>query len=128
MEIIDMYIDADNNPATGFATWMYPAGSGADYLAEGSPVGGWGDIFVHGGAPGDWNWTPASTFADAMKFSSIVTKGSKKIIEFSIKKSIFGTTKGAINFALIESTSGWAEVGKLPEHATPTSKFISIQL
>jgi hypothetical protein len=128
MEIIDMYIDANNDPATGFATWMYPAGSGADFLAEGSPIGGWGDIFVHGGAPADWNWTPTSTFADAMKFSSIVAKGNKKIVEFSIKKSIFGTTRNFINFAIIESTSGWAEVGKLPEHATPQSKFISIQL
>jgi PKD repeat protein len=118
MEIFDMYIDADNDPATGFAT----------FLAEGSPVGGWGDIFVHGGAPGDWNWTPTSTFGDAMVFSSVVTKGSKKIIEFSIKKSIFGTTRNFINFAIVESTSGWAEIGKLPEHATPQSKFISIQL
>jgi hypothetical protein len=128
MEIVDIYLDANNDPATGFATWMYPAGSGADFLMEGSPTGGWGDIFLHGGAPGDWNWTPVSTFADAMKFSAVIAKGSKRIIEFSIKKSILGTTKNFVNFALIESTSGWAEVGKIPEAATPTSKFIAIPL
>ncbi|RZL99582.1 MAG: PKD domain-containing protein, partial [Pedobacter sp.] len=33
--LFDMYIDSDNNPATGFSTFLYPAGSGADYLAEG---------------------------------------------------------------------------------------------
>ena len=128
MDIIDIYLDADNDPAKGFATWMYPAGSGADFLMEGSPTGGWGDIFSHGGAPADWNWTPVSTFADAMKFSAIIAKGPKKIVEFSIKKSILGTTKNFVNFALIESTSGWAEIGKVPESATPTSKFIAIPL
>lgn len=38
-EIMEMYLDGDNNAATGFATWIYPAGSGVGFLCEGSPVG-----------------------------------------------------------------------------------------
>ena len=128
MEIFDMYIDADNDPATGFSTWMYPAGSGANFLCEGSPGGGWGDVYVHSGAPADFSFSPVASFADAMKFSSIITKGSKKIMEFSIKKSVLGTTKGFVNFAFIELTSGWADIGRIPESQTPASKFIAIQL
>jgi PKD domain len=128
MELFDMYVDADNKTTTGFATWMYPAGSGADNLLEGSPFGGWGDVYNHGGAPTDFSWTPVASFAEAVHFSSVVAKGSKRIVEFSIKKSVLGTTKNFVNFAFIELTSGWADIGRLPEAATPGSKFIAIPL
>lgn len=128
MEMFDMYIDADNNTATGFATWLYPAGSGANYLCEGSPYGGWGDIYLHNGAPTDFSWTPVATFADAMQFSALTTKGAKKIVEFSIKKSVLGTTKGFVNFAFLELNSGWSDIGRLPESQDPGSKFIAIPL
>ncbi|HMO63490.1 MAG TPA: PKD domain-containing protein [Ferruginibacter sp.] len=128
MDIIDIYMDADNNPGTGFATWMYPAGSGADFLLEGSPTAGWGDIFKHAGAPGDWAWNAVGSFTGNLIFSSVVTSGSVKKIEFSIKKSVLGPVKNFVNFAIIESTSGWAEAGKIPESATPASKFIAVPL
>lgn len=128
MEIIDLYLDGDNNSATGFNTWMYPAGSGADFLFEGSPVGGWGDAFAHSGAPTAFSWTSIGSFGDVIKFSALSTIAGKKVIEFSIKKSALGTIKNFVNFSLIESTSGWAEVGKIPEAATPASKFIAFPL
>ena len=90
MEIIDLYIDADNNTATGFSTWMYPAGSGVEFLCEGSPVGGWGDVLKHSGGPGDWSWASVASFSDAMTFSTISTTADKKIVEFSIKKNSIG--------------------------------------
>lgn len=128
MEIIDLYVDADNNPATGFATWLYPAGSGADFLCEGSPVAGWGDVLAHTGPGTGWGWAASASFADAMNFSTLQTASGKKIIEFSIKKSVLGSVSGFINFCLIESTSGWAELGKIPEATLPASKFIAIPL
>lgn len=128
MAIIDLYIDADNNPATGFATWLYPAGSGADFLCEGSPVGGWGDVFSHTGPGTGWGWAAAASFADAFQFSELKTQAGKKIIEFSVKKSVLGTVSQFINFCIIESTSGWAEVGKIPEAPLPASKFIAVPL
>ena len=129
MEIIDMYIDADNKPATGFNTWMFPSGSGADFLCEGSPVGGWGDVFAHAGSdPTAFSWSSVNSFGGAMAFSAINTINGRKIIEFSIKKNALGTPKNFINFALVESTSGWAEVGQIPEAKTPDSKFIAVPL
>lgn len=128
MEIIDIYMDADNNTSTGFSTWYYPLHSGADYLIEGSPVAGWGDVFKHSGAQTAFSWTPVASFADAMKFSSLSTKGGKKVIEFSIKRSVLGTTRNFIHFGLVELTSGWSEVGQISEAKTATSKFIEVPL
>lgn len=128
MEIIDIYIDKDNNKNTGFITSYYPVSSGADFLLEGSPVGGWGDVFAHVGPGNGFSWNPVATFADAMNISTLKTSGSKKIIEFSIKKTVLGPISGFINFAIVESTSGWAEVGKIPEAQIATSKFLAVPL
>jgi PKD repeat protein len=128
MEIIDIYMDSDNDPATGFNTWYYPLGSGADFLLEGSPVAGWGDVLAHTGGPGDFSWSSVASFSDAMKFSTVSTADGKNIIEFSVKKSVLGTIRNAVNFGLVESTSGWAEIGQIPEAKTATSKFSSIPL
>lgn len=128
MEILDIYMDADNNPATGFATWYYPVHSGADFLIEGSPTGGWGDVFAHSGPPSAFSWNSVASFADAMKFSALSTVSGKNVIEFSIKRSVLGTIKNFIHFGLVESNSGWAEVGQISEAKTATSKFISLPL
>ncbi len=128
MEIIDIYMDADNNAATGFNTWYYPVHAGADFLLEGSPVGGWGDVFKHSGAQTAFSWTPVASFSDALFFSSLKTVNGKNIIEFSIKRSVLGTTKNFVNFGLVESNSGWTEIGQIPEAKTATSKFIVVPL
>ena len=133
MDIIDIYMDADNNPATGFSTYLYPAGSGADVLCEGKPrpstdAAGFGDIFTHSGAPSAFSWSPVFTFAGAMNISEIKTKANKKIIEFSIKKTALGPIANKVKFALVESTSGYAEIGKIPVPVLPTSKFLTINL
>lgn len=128
MEIIDLYIDSDNNPATGFATWLYPAGSGADFLCEGSPIGGWGDVFAHVGPGTGWGWNSVSSFADAFFFSEVKTEAGKKKIEFSVKKSVLGPMSRFINFCLVESNISWSQVGIIPEAPLPGSKFIAIPL
>jgi len=128
MEIVDIYIDANNNPATGFATWLYPSGSGADFLAEGSPVGGWGDVFGHVGPGTGWGWNGVSSFAEALLFSELKTEGGKKIIEFSIKKSVLGSVSQFVNLAIMESNSGWTQVGIIPEAPLADSKFLAIPL
>ena len=128
MEILDIYMDSDNNPATGFSTWYYPVASGADFLLEGSPIGGWGDVFAHQGDPSAFSWSPVASFADVMIFSSLKTVSGKNIIEFSIKKNVLGSVKGSVNVGLVESTSGWAEIGQIPFAKQATSKFLQIQL
>ncbi len=129
MELFDMYIDADNNPATGFNTFLYPAGSGADFLCEGPPVTpGWGSLYQHSGPVSGFNFSPVATLDETMNFSALTTVSGKKVMEFSIKKAALGKIRNFVNFAFIELTSGYADIGKLPEAQTPASKFIAIQL
>lgn len=129
LELFDMYIDSDNNTATGFSTYLYPSGSGADFLCEGPPVvPGWGAVYAHLGDPSAFSFSPVATFDEAMNFSTIKTVSGKKIIEFSLKKSVLGNIKGFINFAFIDLTSGYADVGEMPAGQTPDSRFIAVPL
>lgn len=128
MEILDLYLDADNNAATGFSTWQYPAGSGAEFLFEGSFVGGWGDMYVHSGPPAGFNFSPVSSFANELSYSAIKTVSGKKVIEFSIKKEKLGTIRNFVNYSITELTSGWADVGSIPLSQTPASAYGKIQL
>ncbi len=129
MELFDMFLDTDNNPATGYFVGAYPAGSGMDYLLEGPGVTpGWGSGYKHTGGPGDWAFNPLFAFDAEMKFSAIKTEGGVNRLEFSIRKSALGTLSGSINFALVEMNGGWAEVGRIPSANTPASKFLELKL
>ncbi|MES2847989.1 MAG: PKD domain-containing protein [Bacteroidota bacterium] len=128
LDIVDIYIDANNDPATGYAAWMYPAGSGADFLAEGSPFGGWGDILAHTDPGTGWGWGPSTTFADALSFSELKTESGKKVVEFSIKKSALGAISQFVNLSIIENNSSWTQIGIIPESLLAESKFLPIPL
>lgn len=126
LDVMDLYLDTDNNPETGLKSWMFPAGSGADFLCEGSVSGGWGDVFAHVGPGNGWAWNSVYQWADVLKFSAFKTVDGKKAIEFSIKRSALGTMSKFVNFGIVESNSGWSEVGWLPVTQTPESKFIPL--
>jgi hypothetical protein len=129
LTVMDLYLDSDNNPETGLKSWMYPAGSGADFLCEGSVPGEWGDILPHLGPGNDWSWGDAvSSFADAIQFSEFKTVDGKQVIEFAVKRSYLGTMKDNVNFAIVESDEGWSEIGAIPADQTPESKFAQIDL
>ncbi|RNI26044.1 PKD domain-containing protein [Rufibacter latericius] len=126
MAVIDLYLDADNNPETGLKTWMYPAAAGADFLFEGNPSAG--SVFAHVGPGNDWAWNEVATFGERMQFSAMKTVSGKKVVEFSIKREGLGTMKNFANFAIVEMNSGWTEVGDLPDSKQATSKFAQIEL
>jgi hypothetical protein len=128
MAILDMYIDADNNNGTGYTIGAYPAGSGADFLIEGSLIGGWGSLYSHSGAQSGFNFSPIFDLPDVMHYSTIKTVGGKNIIEFSIRKDKLGSVKGFVNYAIIESTSGYAQLGTMPNNGAVTSAFGKIAL
>ena len=129
LDMIGMYIDADNNPATGYLVGEYPGGSGMDYLLEGPATSpSWGSVYQHTGTPADWAFNAVSAFDAETHFSAVKTVSGKNVIEFSIKKSALGSIKGAINFALIELDAGWSPIGRIPENANPEAKFIPLQL
>jgi PKD repeat protein len=128
LAVMDMYIDADNDPETGFKSWQYPMGSGADFLLEGSVPGEWGDVYAHVGPGNDWDWNGVFSFGDVILFSEMKDNDGKKAIEFSIKRSALGTLKKFVNFAIVESNEGWTEIGAIPLDQTPDSKFAQIAL
>jgi PKD repeat protein len=128
-EVMDLYLDTDNNPETGLISWMFPMGSGAEYLCEGSVPGGWGDVLKHTGPAGSgWDWDGVAQFPEAFLFSDFKTVDGKKIIEFSVKRSFLGNMSKKVNFAILESTSGYTEIGWIPLTQTPASKFLTINL
>ncbi|MBK0383649.1 PKD domain-containing protein [Pedobacter sp. SD-b] len=127
MALIDMYFDADNNPATGYFVGAYADGSGADYLAEGPATKDTGgSVFEHTGAVTAFTFNPVANMIDVMKFSDIKPVADKNVIEFSIKKSSIGNPKNSINFLLFDENSGYAVQGALP--ASPAKKFINVSL
>lgn len=128
MDVVDIYLDSDNDGETGLKSWMYPAGSGADFLFEGSVSGAWGDVYQHVGPGNDWNWNAVYSFSDVIQFSSFKNVDGKKIIEFAIQRSALGTLSGYVNFAIVESNTGWTEVGAIPADQTPESAFAKIKL
>lgn len=128
LTVMDLYLDSDNNPETGLKSWMYPAGSGADWLCEGSVPGEWGDVYAHVGPGNDWNWSALYTFGEVIQFSEIKTVDGKQVIEFAVKRSYLGTMSKFVHFAIVESDEGWSEIGAIPADQTPESKFAKIDL
>lgn len=126
LAIFDLYIDADNDPETGFKTWMYPEASGAEFLLEGSTS--WGAMYAHNAPDNGWGWETVYDFSEVLKFSEINTSQGKRRIEISLSRSALGTHKDYINFALLEMNSGWTEVGDLPVSKKATSRFTPIEL
>jgi hypothetical protein len=129
LDIIDIYLDADNNPATGFQYWAYPVASGAEYLMEGSVSEGWGDVLFHTGGDNDgWSWDPVSDFETMLKFSAITEEDGKKFVEFSINRDGLGQLNGSVNFAIQESTSGYSVIGSIPTPELDASAFGQVKL
>ena len=128
LDVMDLYLDTDNDPETGLKSWMYPAGPGADFLCEGSVSGGWGDVFAHVGPGNDWGWNSVYSWADVFQFSAFKTVAGNKVIEFAIKRSALGPMSKFVNFGIVESTSGWTEIGHIPTTQEPGSKFTPIPL
>ena len=129
MELVDIFIDSDGNDQSGFLSWQWPNGSGADYLFEGPLVSnGWGDFFKYNGVAGAWGWNQIAGSGINMKSSGIVNlNATTNAIEFSIPKTQLGTLGSYIGFAFTELTSGWATVASYPE-VTSTSEFVKIDL
>lgn len=129
LDIIDIYLDTDNNPATGFQYWAYPVASGAEYLMEGSVSEGWGDVLKHTGGDNDgWSWDAVSDFESMLKFSEIKEEDGKKFVEFSISRDGLGQLNGSVNFAIQESTSGYSVIGSIPTPELEASAFGQVKL
>lgn len=126
--VTHFYFDADKDPATGYTTGSYPAGSGAEYLYEGS-LYWWGTISKYTGSGTDWVWSTSSAFGLGVSFSQITPlDNGRDAIEFAFAKSAIGNVKDSVGFAANDLDVGWNVIGALPETGKETSKFIDIAL
>lgn len=129
MELVDMYINADGNASTGFLSWEWPQGAGAEYLFEGPLLSNsWGEFYKHTDPNGGWGWSALSGSGANMISSGVVSLNAEtNAIEFSIPKTQLGSLGASIGFAFSEKTEGWAAVGNFPK-TTGTSKFVTYEL
>ncbi|MBK0383650.1 hypothetical protein I5M32_11840 [Pedobacter sp. SD-b] len=126
LERFDFFLNSDNNAATGYIQGSYPGGSGADLLFQGNLTSG--TVFNQSGGSG-FSWTPSgATFASTINFSALTTVGSKKIIEFSIKKSEISLTTGTVTFSFNDSNSSYATLGALPGTASANPTYATVPL
>lgn len=128
MELIDMFIDSDGDSSTGFISWQWPNGSGADYLFEGPLLSNsWGNFYQQNDPAGGWSWSVLAGSGVNMVSSGIVSiSDESNAVEFSIPKSQLGTLGSTIGFAFTEMTGGWALVASFPA-VTSTSAFVTVE-
>jgi PKD repeat protein len=145
---MDVYLNTDNKPETGYFSGWYPEGYGADYLVEGDfSVMKDAEVFKH-------KTTSAVTAFDfdktgeigggIIKSSDLVTVGSGKAIEFSMTRAAFtNLAASGFTFAVVDVdgnyyfangtksrnyTEGWGTLGASPKDNTPTGKMSSVDL
>lgn len=129
LSIIQVYLNTDNNAATGYSSWQYPGGSGSEYMLEGSPSDKWGQLSSHSGPPSDFGgFTSIASFEEAISLSEIKTAQGKKLVEFSIKRANLANLGTSLKFAFIELTSGWSQAGSMPFNQEPTATFATFPL
>ncbi|MEN8124975.1 MAG: PKD domain-containing protein [Bacteroidota bacterium] len=128
MELVDIFINSDGNPETGFLSWQWPNGSGADWLFEGPLLSNsWGAFYQHNDPAGGWAWNWLGGSENMISSGIVNVSSDVNAIEFSIPKSQLGTLGDSIGFAFTELTGGWALVASFPE-VTATSSFVTIEL
>jgi hypothetical protein len=115
MGTLFMYLDTDNNAATGYNnSWQYGSGAGADYKLEGNTPW-WGTLSHHSGNPDVWDdfvQVEPLTNTNVHSRSGVIESGGKKYFEFSITKSFLGTLGSVINIAIFDTTN--PSTGSLP--------------
>lgn len=129
MELVDIYINSDGNASTGFISWEWPVGSGAEWLFEGPLLSNsWGEYYKHTDPSGGWGWSAIAGSGANLSSSGVVSVDVQtNAIEFSIPKTQLGSLGATIGFAFSEKTIGWAAIGNFPK-TTGTSKFVTYEL
>lgn len=126
MELVDMFINSDGDPATGFLHATWPDSSGAEYLFEGPLVtNGWGSFYLHADPAGGWAWNALAGSAANLVSSGIISvDDTTNAMELSIPKSQLGSLGDSIGIAITEMTAGWGLVANFPEGAS----FVTLEL
>ncbi|MGM5468964.1 PKD domain-containing protein [Flavobacteriaceae bacterium LMO-SS05] len=128
MELVDMFINSDGNSSTGFLSWQWPTGSGADFLFEGPLLSNsWGAFYQHVDPNGGWAWNWLGGSANMTSSGIVSVNAQTNAIEFRIPKTQLGSIGSSIGFSFSEMTGGWAAVGSFPK-VTATSSFVTYDI
>lgn len=124
-EVIQIFIDADNDSATGWDYWSFFEAPGIEYMMEAVFVAFTGAEPSSGlqtatGPDSNWPWQPAIASGAVHANSGYVTVGDNKIIELAMLKELFTTPalSNTIRIVVGNSDNTWANVGHLPPSAT----------
>jgi PKD repeat protein len=127
LELVQIYMDTDGNPGTGFLADDWPDVSGAEVMFEGPFVNdSWGNFFQQGEGTG-WAFddvVEGSAVSD-INISAVTPIGGDKLaVEFSIKKSILGSLGENFGVGVLELNSSWSTVSVFPD----SGSFAQIEL
>ena len=119
--VFDFYLDTDNDPTTGYISWLF-SGSGNDVVLEGSMfAGGWCNVFYFAGGSNQsaWSWNQPG-ISDFYQIGTIVQSGPILKFEMGIKRSkLQGLTNKAIKLGVSSTKSDWsAIIGTVPDQTT----------
>jgi PKD repeat protein len=119
--IYDMYIDMDNNPATGFISNDMPGG-GYDMLLEGTVFGGWLDVDPFTGGANQASFTFSNiNVSSYYKMGAVQQSGDTLRFEYGIVRSKIpglSSTQGIKIFVQANSNDWSTVVGTSPDIGT----------
>jgi len=114
--IYDMYIDADNNPLTGYLTNDIPGGA-YDVLLEGTIFDGWLDPYYHSGDQNSFGGYAAQSLSEFYTVGAYQESGGVLKFEFALKRSkIRGLTGQGLRIGVQVAKNDWtATIGYSPD-------------
>jgi|GEM_PF-1769468 len=108
-EHIQIYIDSDNNPSTGYKESEWSA-SGMDFLAED------GTLYRYTGV-GDWGWDETGSVYRVRE------SGNKEILEVAIPKTKLTSLAKKIKIGVETNNKNWDDTALIPEETIPLFSF-----
>ena len=114
--IYDIYIDADDNPATGYLTGDIPGGA-YDILLEGTIFDDWLDVYYHLGDQGSFDGFAAQSVSEFYSVGAAEEKDGVLKFEGQIKRSkLKGLTGQGVRIGVQVASNDWsATVGYIPD-------------
>lgn len=126
-DVFDIYMDTDDNPATGYDLAGNFPGAGVDVLIEGQILGGadaWADVLNHLGPGNGWSWEGVSV-AEPYELGTVKQEGGLTKVEGRLERTkLKGLTGKAMRIGIILTKNDWsAEVGYIPDTGSPAIRI-----
>lgn len=128
---IDMYLNIDNDPATGYNTWLWDK-SATDYMYEKSYSSySSATPYVFSGADQtSWGWTNTGIAGTIAASSPVdLTNGHRAIEGKIIKENFPAEIASTIRVGVYTTNTSWGTTGCLPQlYATGASPMLEVNL